>query len=76
MYIHIGQAIKECREKKGWSKQQLAMYAHVDKKTVTRIENTGHGNIESVETFLGVMGYELEVVSREYRKHYQGDPRD
>ena len=64
MYIHIGEAVRECRLKKGWSRNQLAKYARISKGAVGRIENTGHGNIDNVEKMLGVMGYELEVVSK------------
>lgn len=64
MYVHIGEVIKECRQKKGWSMRTLSMYADVQIKTILRIEHTGHGNLDSIEKLLGAMGYELEVVPR------------
>lgn len=62
MYIHIGEAVRECRRKKGWNATQLARYADIDRKTIYRIEATGCGNIENVEKLVGIMGYDLEIV--------------
>ena len=64
MYIHLGDIIKELRLKKGWSQRQLALYAGIGRRTVASIEMTGHGNIDNIESMLGVMGYELEVVPK------------
>ena len=64
MYVHIGEVIKECRLKKGWSKNQLSKYSRVGRSTLYRIEYTGKGNIDNIEQLLGAMGYELEVVPR------------
>lgn len=64
MYVHIGEVIKECRVKKGWSKNQLSRYSQVNRHTIDRVENTGHGTLNNVEKMLGAMGYELEVVPR------------
>jgi len=64
MYIHIGDVIRECRIRKGWSMRELARQSDVTKSTVSRIESIGCGNIEKVEAMLGAMGYELEVVPR------------
>lgn len=64
MYIHMGEVIREIRIKKGWTMKHLADVAELGRHTVYRIEATGQGRIENLETLLGVMGYELEAVSR------------
>lgn len=58
----IGEVIRCIREKKGYTRKYLANCCGIDHKTIGRIENTGYGNIKSVEAVLSALGYELEVV--------------
>ena len=58
----IGDVISYIREEKGYTRKYLEGCCGIDHKTIGRIENTGYGNIKSVEVILSALGYELEVV--------------
>lgn len=62
MLPDIGEIIRYIREESGYTMKNLADRCGIDRRTVGRIENTGYGNIKSVETVLSALGYELEVV--------------
>lgn len=58
----IGEVIRYIREEQGYTRRCLEDCCGIDHKTIGRIENTGYGNIKSVEAILRALGYELEVV--------------
>ena len=58
----IGEVIRYIREENGYSRRDVETWSGVDHHTIGRIENTGFGNIKSVEAILRALGYELEVV--------------
>ena len=62
MYTHMGDVVRALRKDQGLTQSQLARLAGVGRKAVLNIEMTGHGHISSLESILGVLGYELEVV--------------
>jgi len=58
----IGEVIRYIREEQGYTRKYLGDCCDIDRRTVGRIEDTGCGNIKSVENVLRALGYELEVV--------------
>jgi transcriptional regulator with XRE-family HTH domain len=58
----IGEIIRYIREEQRYTRKHLEVCCGVRQQTIGRIENTGLGNIKSVETILSALGYELEVV--------------
>ena len=62
MYVHIGEVLKYIRQEQGLTRTMLADCVGIERKTVGRIEETGHGRIENVELLLGWLGYDLEIV--------------
>lgn len=68
--------IRELREEAGLSQRELAKRAAVNRSTIRRIESgDARGDIDSLETLMGALGYELEVVvqsapaSQKERRH-------
>lgn len=62
MYVHIGEVLKYIRQEQGLTQTMLADCVGIQRKTIGRIEETGHGRIENIEKCLGWLGYDLEVV--------------
>ena len=62
MYVHVGEVLKYIRQEQGLTQTMLADCVGIQRRTVGRIEETGHGRIETLEKCLGWLGYELEVV--------------
>ena len=62
MQPDIGEVIRYIREEQGYTRRSFAGCCGIGRKTIGRIENTGYGNIKSVEAILSALGYELEVV--------------
>ena len=62
--VDMGDVVRCLRIKKGWDRQKLSKVSGISRHTIERLEETGRGNITSLERVLGVMGYELEVVSQ------------
>ena len=58
----IGEVIRCIREEQGYTRKYLAGCCCIDRRTIGRIEDTGYGNIKSVEAVLSALGYELDVV--------------
>lgn len=46
--VYIGELIRTERKKRGWTAEELAYQAQVNKNTVTAIENGRGGNIRTV----------------------------
>ena len=67
MMPDIGEVIRYIREEQRYTRRYLGDCCGIDHKTIGRIENTGYGNIKSVEVILSALGYELEVVPKNGR---------
>jgi transcriptional regulator with XRE-family HTH domain len=61
----LGGYIKEIREEKGLSKDELSRLSGVHVNSIHRIEsNKGSPSVCIVEKILDAMGYEIEIVSK------------
>lgn len=59
----LGAVVRELREERGWSRNELAAQADVHPLTVLRIElNQRLANVATVQALLLALDHELEVV--------------
>ena len=59
----IGETIRDLREERGWTQNDLAGVAGVHPLTILRIENLHRpGSVHTVEALLNAMDHELEIV--------------
>ena len=49
MYVHVGEVLEYIRQEQGLTQTMLADCVGIQRRTVGRIEETGHGRIETLE---------------------------
>jgi transcriptional regulator with XRE-family HTH domain len=63
--IKIGDAIKNIREKKGYSQDELAEIMNVNRSTISKIENGKFGiTVDYLVRFSIFLDYEFKVVEK------------
>jgi transcriptional regulator with XRE-family HTH domain len=67
------QKIKEIREKRGWSQNQLADMAKVSLRTIQRMEKDGTCSIESVKSIAAVFEIDFKELLQEEKSKKNDD---
>ena len=58
-----GERVREIREGRGWSQDQLAEFAGLHSRTVQRLERTGTGALETVKSLAATFEVEISELS-------------
>jgi hypothetical protein len=63
--LKLGEAIKEIREKRGYSQDQLAEKMNINRSTISKIENGKFGiTVDYLVRFSFFLDYEFKVVEK------------
>jgi transcriptional regulator with XRE-family HTH domain len=63
--LKLGEAIKEIREKRGYSQEQLAEKMDINRSTISKIENGKFGiTVDYLVRFSIFLDYEFKVIER------------
>ncbi len=63
--LKVGESIKNIREKRGYSQEQLAEKMNINRSTISKIENGKFGiTVDYLVRFSFFLDYEFKVVER------------
>ncbi|HEY7886318.1 MAG TPA: helix-turn-helix transcriptional regulator [Cellvibrionaceae bacterium] len=64
--------VREVRQSRGWTQQQLAEVADLSLRTIQRVENQSVGSHETVASLCAVLHVDREQLLQPEKRHSQG----